>query len=366
MSGLRFAAGSYAELARALLRDSRETCAVLFTRGADLGDHWVVADVVLPPPEAYSHRDEVSAGLNSSYLVEIANRARKEKLGVVLVHTHPRALGSPCFSIVDDEGELQLAEYFERRVPEARHLAMVVGPQGCRARRLGAGEEISVWDVGQVARPLFHPALPTIAHGAHDRQVRAFGAAGQAVIKRLRVGVVGVGGTGSVTLQQLAHLGVSHFVLIDPDDVELSNLNRLVGAGPADIDLPKVELAKRQILIVNPDAQVNAVRRDVVDADVAPQLLGLDFLFLCTDSHASRAVVGQIAYQYLIPCIDMGVSITVRATEITHVTGRVQMLAPDLPCLLCTRALDSEQIRREMLTPEQRAADPYVQGVHEP
>lgn len=366
MSGLRFACGGYAELARALLRDCRESCAVLFTRGADLGDHWVVADVVLPPPAAYSHRDDVSAGLNPSYLVEIANRARKEKLGVVLVHTHPRALGSPSFSIVDDEGEFQLAEYFERRVPEARHLAMVVGPQGCRARRLGAGEEISVWDVGPVAHPLFHPALPDSVHGAHDRQVRAFGAAGQAAIKRLRVGVVGAGGTGSVTAQQLAHLGISQFVLIDPDDVEVTNLNRLVGAGPADVGLPKVEIAKRQILTVNPDARVSVVRRDVVDADVAPQLLGLDFLFLCTDSHASRAVVGQIAYQYLIPCIDMGVSITVRAAEITHVTGRVQMLAPELPCLLCTGALDSEQIRREMLTPEQRAADPYVQGVHEP
>jgi hypothetical protein len=35
-------------------------------------------------------------------------------------------------------------------------------------------------------------------------------------------------------------------------------------------------------------------------------------------------------------------------------------------CLVCTEALDGEQIRRELLTPEQRAADPYVQGIHEP
>src|SRR6185312_13140472 len=86
----------------------------------------------------------------------------------------------------------------------------------------------------------------------------------------------------------------------------------------------------------------------------------------CTDSHASRAVVGQVAYQHLVPTIDMGVSITVGSAGVEHVNGRVQMLAPGLTCLSCTRALDGEQIRREMMTPDQRAADPYVQGVHEP
>jgi hypothetical protein len=42
------------------------------------------------------------------------------------------------------------------------------------------------------------------------------------------------------------------------------------------------------------------------------------------------------------------------------------MIAPGLPCLTCTGALDGMAILRELQTPEQRAADPYVQGVHEP
>lgn len=71
-------------------------------------------------------------------------------------------------------------------------------------------------------------------------------------------------------------------------------------------------------------------------------------------------------YQYLVPTIDVGVSITVGPTGVTHITGRVQMLAPGLPCLTCTGALDGEQIRRELLNPEQRAADRYMQGVNEP
>jgi hypothetical protein len=42
------------------------------------------------------------------------------------------------------------------------------------------------------------------------------------------------------------------------------------------------------------------------------------------------------------------------------------MLAPDLPCLTCTAALDANQIRRELMSPEQRASDPYLVGAHEP
>jgi molybdopterin/thiamine biosynthesis adenylyltransferase len=57
----------------------------------------------------------------------------------------------------------------------------------------------------------------------YDRQIRAFGVAGQNILKSLRVGIVGLGGTGSIVLQELAHLGVTDFLLLDPDVVEESN-----------------------------------------------------------------------------------------------------------------------------------------------
>lgn len=366
MTGLRFAAAEYDRLARDLLAHEAETCAVVFTRSGGSDNAWIVADWVLAPDDAYSHRDSISAGLKPAYLVEIANRARKEKLGVVLVHTHPQAIGQPCFSPIDDAGEQPIFEYFARRVPSASHLTLVIGPDGCRARRLGTVDEIPVWEIGAHARALAYPGLPDINAPAHDRQVRAFGPRGQAIISHITVAIVGLGGTGSLIAQQLAHLGVRRFIVIDPDVVELTNLNRLVGAMPADVGRPKVEIAARHIRDINPAAEITALQADIVDEAEVSALYDADFLFLCTDSHASRAVVGQLAYQFLLPCIDMGVSISVRDTAITHVTGRVQMLAPGLPCLVCTQALDGEQIRREMLTPEQRAADPYVQGIHEP
>src|SRR5260370_37099068 len=192
MTGLRFADPDYDRLARALLADEQETCAVLFTcRGGSEGA-WIIADWGLAPAAAYSHRDVISVSLKPSYLVELSNRARKDKLGIVVVHTHPHASGSPHFSPVDDEGERPLAEYFHRRVPGADHLALVIGPEGCRARRLGTAREIPVWEIGSCARPLFHPEVPEICSRTHDLQIRAFGAGGQAIISLMTLGLIGL------------------------------------------------------------------------------------------------------------------------------------------------------------------------------
>lgn len=367
MSGLRFRAQEFSQLRDAALAErGRETCAIAYAHhDADTGS-WVVADAALAPDDAYERRDAVSAVLKTALVVEVANHARANGVSVIFIHTHPQAQGAPRFSHVDDAGELELKGYLDHRAPNGAHLALVIGPEGCRGRRLGGGEEVDVWDVSErlILRSAAKDAAPM--DDRHDRQVRAFGAAGQRMLRRLHVGLVGCGGTGSATAPQVAHLGVARFTLIDPDLVEVTNLNRLVGAGPGDVGLPKVKVAERMIKAINPEAQVRTLQADVVDADIASQLAGCDAIFLCTDSHASRAVVGQLAYQHLVPVFDMGVSITAREGAVTHITGRIQMLAPCLPCLTCTGALDSEQIRREMLTPEQRAADPYIQGAREP
>jgi len=367
MSGLRILNASYNDLAAGLLEGPLvERCAIGFASVSGDGQTWIVEDVVQVPDSAYERHDEVSATLTAECIVNVANRARLSGQSPILIHTHPAARGVPAFSPTDDRGEEELKAYFDRRSPDLRPLAVVIGPDGCRARRLGTREEVPVWSVGSDLRLLNEEADPSGLSLRQDRQIRAFGALGQHMVSKLKILIVGVGGTGSLVNQQLAHLGATNIAAIDPDIVDETSLNRLVGATDGDVGVAKVDVARRTAEAINPRICYTPIVGDIVDADQAAKLSSFDFIFLCTDSHASRAVVNQAAYQFLIPVVDMGVSITIRDSAITHVTGRVQMLSAGLPCLTCTGALDGEQIRQEFLTPAQRAADPYITGAHEP
>jgi molybdopterin/thiamine biosynthesis adenylyltransferase len=209
----------------------------------------------------------------------------------------------------------------------------------------------------------YDPSTPHVVEQAHDRQIRTFGEEGQRILGKLNVAVIGAGGTGSVTVQQLVHLGVSQFLLIDPDVVEETNLNRLVGATPRDVgNTPKVEVAARTIRSVRPNAKVVSIRGDVTEEGIAKRLRDVDFIFCCTDSHASRHLINQLSYQYLIPAIDVGVAINRARDDLVQMAGRVTMLGPGLPCLWCAEQLDPNQVRRDLMNAEQREADPYIIG----
>jgi molybdopterin-synthase adenylyltransferase len=220
------------------------------------------------------------------------------------------------------------------------------------------GRNLNIYDPAQRRSSAIAPRF--------DRSVRAFGVEGQATLASLAVGIVGLGGIGSVVAEQMAHLGVGKLLLLDPDTIEETNLNRVEGATRKDIGRSKVEIAAEAARRVNPQMDVTSISGNVIVSSDARQILTSDFLFCCTDSYGSRAVINQIAYQYLIPTIDLGVRIQVRKGSVESVTGRVQMLAPGLPCLVCDELLDPEEVRRDLLSDEARARDPYIVGAVEP
>jgi len=349
------------ETFRAATADAEvESCAVGYVAAA-ARNRYVVRRFEAVPESAYLERSASRATLSPEFSVHVANAARAEGLGVLIAHTHVGDAPLERFSGIDDAGESVLLTYFSRRVPGQQHFSCLVTP-ALQCRALGARERASVRLVGKsIRQDLGREPIAHFEH--HDRQIRAFGRDGQRILERTRVGVVGLGGTGSIVVQQLAHLGVHDFVFIDPDEVEASNLNRLVGTTSRDVGKPKTSVAKRHVLSVNPSAGVVEIIGNVIDSSIAVHLLNCDFLFLCTDTHASRAVVNQVAYQYLIPCIDMGVAVHAAGGVVKHVAGRVHMLAPGLPCLTCGTWIDSNQVRLEMMTDEQRAEDPYFVGV---
>lgn len=362
MIELVFPGSSLGDLAATVRGEMRESFALLLARPVRVGrGNWrlLVNAVHLPQPDEYEARSEVTAYPTAGFRLPIEKRARLEGLSLVYCHSHPAQHGPPSFSTIDDETEIALARYATGRVPKVPHASLVIGAEGYRARVLGTAEPVGVSEIGRVV--IRHGTAAATPIGlVHDRQVRAFGEEGQRAIQGLRIAIIGLGGTGSVIAQQLAYLGVRHFLLIDPDVVDETSLNRLVGATQRDLGRPKVLVARRSIRRVAPEAKVRAVRGDILDAKVGRLLTGVDFVFCCTDSHGSRYVVNQLAYQYFVPCIDMGVVINVHDGKVTHFDGRIQMLAPGLSCLVCRDGiLSPNHIRWDLAGEAQRQADPY-------
>lgn len=356
-------------VSKEILSDETERCAMLFASRSDCTDgrlRFIVREVRIPGPENYTHQSGISAELNPAFVAEVSKRAQMRGDSIVFVHSHPgEAL--PEFSEVDDMGENRLSNFLAIRTPGIPHGAVVVSAAGWRGRLLGTLEPMKIVSLGERREVFFDPTIKDKSvPQLFDRQVRAFGEAGQRLIGSITVAIVGLGGTGSVAAEQLAHLGVRHFILVDPDRIETTNLNRVVGATKADINRPKVEVAADHIMKIAPEASIKRIQGDVTRTCVAKELISADFLFSCTDSHGSRAIIQQIAYQYLIPCVDVGSLITASDGQVTGIHGRVQALGPGLPCFTCCGLIDPEEVRRDTMDEEERHLDPYIQGAREP
>ena len=76
------------------------------------------------------------------------------------------------------------------------------------------------------------------------------------ILKKAKVAVFGIGGVGSYVVEGLARAGVGNFVLVDKDEVSISNINRQIIALHSTVGKAKVEVAKDRILEINPDAKV--------------------------------------------------------------------------------------------------------------
>ena len=76
-------------------------------------------------------------------------------------------------------------------------------------------------------------------------------------LKEAKVAIFGIGGVGSFVVEGLVRAGVYNFILVDNDDISLTNLNRQIHATHKTIGKSKVEVMQERILEINPDAKVD-------------------------------------------------------------------------------------------------------------
>jgi proteasome lid subunit RPN8/RPN11 len=376
---IAFAAVMWEEIIAALDHVD-ETAGVLLAGVAEDNERLIftVNRVIWVPEEQYVERTPRRLSISSAGWVPALKAAADMGLHPVFFHTHPG--GEPRPSELDDDIDAALAGSFRTRARVKRYVSFILGGTVAQPSFSGrvfdeAGSFAAVTRarvVGSRLRmlPGFEEAEASVAaRQVHDRQVRAFGAAGQFALAQLHVAVVGAGGTGSAVLEQLTRLGVRNIVSIDDDVITSTNVSRVYGSTSADDGRAKVRVAKDHAERIGLGTRL-VCHEGLIDKREGLGLLRTcDVVFGCTDDHTGRLNLSLLAFYYLVPIIDLGVAIDAPNERIRSITGRVTYVGPGEPCLLCRGVVDPARVRDEGYEPDERArlaGEGYAQGIGEP
>ncbi len=142
--------------------------------------------------------------------------------------------------------------------------------------------------------------------GRFVRSELLLGADGLARLAEATVMVVGLGGVGSACAEALARGGVGHLVLVDRDEVELSNINRQALAFTSTIGLPKTEAMTRMIADINPGCRVTSRHTYLAKEDAAEQLSALprpDYVVDAIDTISQKLAIAQWCQDEGLPLV---------------------------------------------------------------
>lgn len=270
-----------------------------------------------------------------------------------LVHTHPGA--KAFFSDQDDRNEAELARTTFNKGTQGL-ASMVFGQDDAIVGRLWTsakastqassisivGSQIKIWreDAG-------HEDTAFLA-----RQAALFGKGFNPIVRALRVGVIGCGGTGSAVASLLTRLGVGHLALMDNDTIDTSNLNRVHGSRAADVPakLAKVDILAREIEACGLGNHVVTRRAWVGDPSLRDVLRSCDVLFGCTDDNQGRLTLNRLSHYYGIPLIDVGLRMRSAKSGVDYdMTGRITTIRPGNPCLMCLGVVNAQRAAAEGL-----------------
>lgn len=130
------------------------------------------------------------------------------------------------------------------------------------------------------------------------------GSTGLAKLTQSTVMIFGVGGVGSYTVEALARAGVGHLMLVDYDDICLTNINRQLHALHSTVGKAKVDVMKERILEINPKAVVESLK-EFYAAEDAERLFSRkpDYVVDAIDSVSSKVSLAKECLQRGIPLI---------------------------------------------------------------
>ncbi len=158
----------------------------------------------------------------------------------------------------------------------------------------------------------------------NQRLLRTTALLGQENINKIlntKVMIIGVGAVGGYSLEALARFGIGHFVLIDFDIFEESNINRQILATSKTIGKKKVDIAKKRVHDINPNAIIETIDTfvDYKNIEAILDQHKPDYVIDAIDSLSAKLAVIQTLQQKNIPSISsMGAALKTDETFIKY------------------------------------------------
>ncbi|GAA3901212.1 molybdopterin-synthase adenylyltransferase MoeB [Halomonas cibimaris] len=153
--------------------------------------------------------------------------------------------------------------------------------------------------------------------------------AGQERLLGAHAVIIGAGGLGSPAGMYLAAMGVGRLTLVDADEVELSNLQRQIAHGQADVGRNKAESAKDSFTAINSGCEIHVIGEHLLGEALESVVATADVVLDCTDRFSSRYAINAASQATGVPLIS-GAAI--------RFSGQVAVFDPrdpECPCYAC-------------------------------
>ena len=182
-----------------------------------------------------------------------------------------------------------------------------------------------------------------------SRTALVLGEAAVGKLKNAKVALFGIGGVGGYCLEALARTGIGSFLLVDGDDVSLSNLNRQIIATMDNVGKPKVEVGKERVLSINPEAEVETCKMFFLPDEAANfDFTKFDYVIDAVDTVAAKIAIIEKAKEAKVPvisCMGAGNKMDPTAFRVADISKtNVCPLAKVMRHELKTRGIDNVKV----------------------
>ncbi len=180
-------------------------------------------------------------------------------------------------------------------------------------------------DATQRERYSRHLLLPPIGEIGQERLLAA------------RVFILGAGGLGSPVIMYLASAGVGHLVIADFDHVDLSNLQRQIVHGMADLGQDKTASARATIARLNPDVRVTTLNWAPDDDELDEQVRLADVVVDACDNFETRFTLNRLCVRNATPLVSAA------AVRFEGLVSVFDTRDPASPCYRCLYSDESSE-----------------------